>query len=244
MFAGVELIAGADGGRRELRGRVARGAGARRLHHPHAGPGRERDPLARRHPAPRRGLRAGRGRAAPAGRGPVQHDGRRAPARAARERGVRAPRPDGAAPCGPTCRTRRRSSPSPTACTCPTWQDPRVPAALASDEALEALRRELKARPPGRDRAAHRRAARPRRADRGGGAARGDLQAPRSRAPRHRAGRAPPEGPAAPAGLRRQGAPRRSRGQGHGDAARPRRSASGRTPRSSSRTTTWASRAS
>ena len=53
VFAGVELIAGPDGGRGELRGRLARGAGARRLHHPHAGPGRERDPLPRRHPAPR-----------------------------------------------------------------------------------------------------------------------------------------------------------------------------------------------
>ena len=103
----------------------------------------------------------------------------------------------------------------------PTWQDPRVPAALESDDRPGGRPSGAEERSRGRDRAAHRRAARARRADRGLRAARGDLQAPRSRAPRRRADRAPPQGPAAPARLRRQGAPGRSRGQGHGDADRP-----------------------
>ncbi len=49
VFAGIELDRRRDGGRRELRGRLARGAEPRRLHHPHAGPGGERDALPRRH---------------------------------------------------------------------------------------------------------------------------------------------------------------------------------------------------
>ena len=40
-----------DGGRGELRGRLARGAGPRRLHHAHPGPGGQRDALPRRPPA-------------------------------------------------------------------------------------------------------------------------------------------------------------------------------------------------
>ena len=123
----------------------------------------------------------------------------------------------------------------------PTWQDPRVPGALASDEALEALRRALKADLVAEiERRTGVRLGR-RRPDRRGGAAGGDVQAPRPRAPRPRADRAPPQGPAAPAGLRREGAPRRPRRQGHGDAPGRGRSGSGRTRRCSSRTTTWGS---
>ena len=102
----------------------------------------------------------------------------------------------------------------------PTWQDPRVPGDLASDDALETLRRALKAdlvaeieRRTGVRLAADvltvavaRRAATYKRPD----LVLRDLD---------RVGRLL-KGQAAPAGLRRQGAPRRPRGQGHGDASR------------------------
>ena len=121
------------GGRRPSRG-LAGGAGAHRLHHPHAGARGQRGAPARR-PAPaRRELRAGGRRDARDRRRPVQHDGRRAAP------GALAPTPSPSstarrrAPCGRTWTAPRPSSRSPTASTSAPGRTRAFPPALASDD--------------------------------------------------------------------------------------------------------------
>ena len=76
-----------------------------------------------------------------------------------------APRRDRARDVGATSRTRRRSSPSRTACTSPTWQDPRVRrGARQRRRALEAHAARCKGELVAEVERAHRRAARARRA--------------------------------------------------------------------------------
>ena len=161
---------------------------------------------------------------------PLQHDGGRPAPRPPRQRGGAAARRDRARHVGRTWRTRRRSSPSPTACT---WARGRTRACPRRSRATSALRRarremkdELLAEVERRDR-----------------------RAPRSRRAAPSASRAAPpptSGPTSscatptrlaplledaprPAPLRGQGASRRRRGQGGDRAPRGDASASGRT---------------
>ena len=99
-----------------------------------------------------------------------------------------------------------------------TWQDPRIPPALASDDSLLRVRTDPQAGAPRRGGGAHRRPSRPRRPHDRVRAARRDLQAPRSHSPRPRSPRPAAQGAAGAAHLLRQGASRGSRGQG-GDRA-------------------------
>jgi starch phosphorylase len=101
VFAGVEMIAERmEETGQSFPGGVGRGAEAHRVHDAHAGESGQRGALAARSPAhgcvpPAVGRRDARHR-----RRSVQHDGGRAAARAARERGVRAARPHRATDVG------------------------------------------------------------------------------------------------------------------------------------------------